>query len=507
MVHFPNEIWLGVANYLKLPTDVCKRKNEAVSEDESITQQTLISLCLVSKQFRTIFQPQLYRNFVKHQRPAAKDRLLKSDSEWQHRYYQQDERSFRITRKQTKLESFLVTIIHRLDLAAMVEYLRIGSFTQDDTHEEVPLHEATSRAFVTALKSFQGYDRLRKHFKRSWEKSLKGGEEGAEVALLLILLPNLRSLRFDSESGSLDYFVKGLFKTILGSDPKSSDSKPAKAVLHKRPAGSQSRLDQSSKILRSLRTLDVWSFDVNYISLGSCVGLLSQPSIASFHGRGLSVDNALLSIQPETTFTSLRRLQLVRCKFDGEGLESVLKRCTKLQSLEINAKFAYESNTMSHIPITQKHLDPLQNMIATLERLRITLHDDYRAVPLDLRSFNKLRYVHVDMALLEARPPYMLDSLPEGIEKVTIRRAYMWMQGVDELLDAMITNRRFSALSSLKVYARDRFHECFLDELDYIQERARALQLHFQVEEDPSRRYSLTWGYGNPDSDSDLDSD
>ncbi|KAH0003757.1 hypothetical protein KCU78_g13729, partial [Aureobasidium melanogenum] len=152
MVHFPNEIWLGVANYLKLPTDVCSCKNEALSKDEKVTQQTLISLCLVSKQFRAIFQPQLYYNFIKNKSSTAQERLLSPESEWQHKYYQQDERSFRAIRKQTKLESFLITIIHRADLAAMVEHLRIGSYPDDVTlprylqklYEEVPLHKATS---------------------------------------------------------------------------------------------------------------------------------------------------------------------------------------------------------------------------------------------------------------------------------------------------------------------------------------------------------------------------
>ncbi|KAG9516747.1 hypothetical protein KCU93_g9023, partial [Aureobasidium melanogenum] len=507
MVHFPNEIWLGVANYLKLPTDLCTRKSEAFDKDEKVTQQTLISLSLTSKQLRAVFQPQLYCSFIKHQRPTARDRLLRSDSEWLHKYYQRDERTYRATRKQTRLENFLTTIIQRPDLAAMVEQLRIGSFTQDDTHEEVPLDKATSRAFVTALRSFEGSDRLRKHFRRSWKKSLKGGEEGAEVALLLTLLPSLRSLRFDLESGSLDYFVKGLFKTFLGSSPNSSTPIP---VLCKRPANSPSRLDQSSQTLRSLRSLDMWSFDGNYISLGSCMGLLVQPSITSFNGRGLCVSTALLSVQPETTFTSLRHLQLVRCKLDGDGLESVLRRCTKLQSLEINTKRPFNPDTVPRSSITDKNLDPLQNMTGTLERLKLMLHENNTAVFLNLKSFGKLRHLHVDMALLDTNghgPLYMHESLPESIEKITIRRAYVWMQDVDRLLDAMIADRRFSALTSLKVYALERSHEYLQDELDYIQERARALQLQFQVGEDPRRRYSYIWRQHNPDFDSGLDSD
>lgn len=231
MVHFPNEIWLGVAKCLKLPTDVRTRKNEAASKDEKLTQQTLLSLCLVSKQLRAVFQPQLYCNFVKHQRPPAKDRLLKFDSEWQHKYYQQDERSFRATRKQTKLECFLITIIRRPDLAAMVEQLRIGSITGNNSlpmclewlYESVPLPKAVSSAFVDSLRSFKGFDRLRNHFRRSWEENLWNGNEGSEVALLLTLLPSLRSLRFDSRSYSYDfeYFMEGLFNAALDPSMKS----------------------------------------------------------------------------------------------------------------------------------------------------------------------------------------------------------------------------------------------------------------------------------------------
>ncbi|KAG9664180.1 hypothetical protein KCU95_g18855, partial [Aureobasidium melanogenum] len=508
MVHFPNEIWLGVANYLRLPTDVCTRRNETPSEDEKINQQAIISLCLVSKQLRAIFQPQLYCNFVKHEESIAQHQLLNSDSERQHKHHQQDERNSRAACEQSRLENFLFTIIHRPDLAAMVEQLRIGLFAPGDTHKKVSLDKSTSRAFVAALRSFEGFDSLRKHFRRSWKKSLKNGDEGAEVALLPTLLPNLCSLRFDSETGGLDYFVKMLLKTTLGSSLKSSTLKSAKRLSHERSVGLQSRLDQSPRILRSLKSLDVWSFDGYIKSLASCVGLLSQPTITSFHGRGLCVYGSLLSIQPEINFTSLLHLQLIRCKLDGEGLESVLKRCTKLQSLEINTKFAYNPDTMSRIPITNKHLSPLQNITNTLERLKIMLHDDYTGVSLDLRSFNKLHYLHVDMALLETTghgPAFMHELLPESIEKVTIRRAHLWTQDLDELLDAMISNRRFPTLSSLKIYTLGWSHEHVQEELDFIQERARALQLHFQVEEDPSRRYSFTWGHDNPDSDSDLD--
>ncbi|KAG9674171.1 hypothetical protein KCU99_g3676, partial [Aureobasidium melanogenum] len=517
MVHFPNEIWLGVANYLKLPTDVCKRKNEAVSEDESITQQTLISLCLVSKQFRTIFQPQLYRNFVKHQRPAAKDRLLKPDSEWQHRYYQQDERSFRITRKQTKLESFLVTIIHRPDLAAMVKHLRIGSFSDNNClpiclkqlYERVPLHKAVSCAFVDALRSFKGFGRFGNRFRRFWEKHLWDGNEGAEVALLLTLLPNLHSLRYDSRSGSLNLFVDELFSTILGPSPKSWILKPARGKLHKHPVELQSSIPQPSQILPVLRVLDVWSFAGYTVPLDSVMHLLSQPFITSFNARGLFGNDPFLSFQPGITFASLRHLQLVRCVLNGRGLEGILKRCTKLQSLVVNIR---SQEALWHTPLITSHFDALQHMTDTLECLTLILPEHDTAVHLDLKSFTKLRYIHVDMPTLTVNhedPPYIHELLPTSIEKIIIRKTWGWIKPhIDRLVDEMTAYRKFPALRILKIHTIPGGNLSYLKEgLEYTKELARELDLRLEIEDDPIERDSWRWGHDDLESGPDLDSD
>lgn len=499
MVHFSNEIWLEVASYLKLPTDVCTRKNEAADKAEKITQQTLISLCHVSKQLHAVFQPQLYCNFVK-------------DSRLQHNHHQLDEPRSRSIRKQPRLENFLATIIQRPDLAAMVEQIRIGSLTPGDAlpsyYEEVDVHKTTSRALVADLRSFKRYDCLSDRFRRSWKKSLRGGDEEAEVALLLTLLPKLRSLRFDLEEGSLNYFMQKIFNIFLDPSSELQILKSTRGMLHKHAVGSQSKLDQSSRILCSLGSLAVRSFDGYKISLENYVGLLSQPSITSFHGRGLTVYGASLSFHSGITFTALRHLQLVRCKLDGDGLESVLKRCTKLQSLTIDTKFALDPDP--RILLTTKHLDPLKNMTGTLERLKLMLHEYNIAASLDLRSFGKLRYLHVDSVLLRTNGNgslYMHELLPTSIEKITIRRAYIWIQEhIDRLLHAMTANRRLSALSTLKVYAFDWDYPGLHFLSESLQEQARGLQLHFQVEKDPSIRYSYSWGHGDPDSDSDLDS-
>ncbi|KAH0384490.1 hypothetical protein KCU92_g4473, partial [Aureobasidium melanogenum] len=380
MVHFPNEIWLGVANYLKLPTDVCSRKNEALSEDEKITQQTLIRLSLVSKQLRAVFQPQLYRNFIKNKRSTAQERLLRPESEWQHKYYQQDEPSLRATRKQTRLENFLTTINQRPDLAAMVEQLRIGSYPDDATlprylqqlYEKVPLHRAISCMLVDALRSFKGFDRLRNHSRKSWEESLRDGGEGAEVALLLTLLPNLLSLRLESTTGSINFLVQELYNTILGPQPKSWTLVPVQGVLRKHPSKVQSISQQQPEILPVLTTLSVRSYGGFQIPMQNWESLLSLPHLETVRGRGLNIYR--MSRQPRPRLTSLQHLQLIRCKFTDSGLQTLLESCTSLRSLEVNTKFAFDPWESGTIPIHTMKLAPIAG---TLEHLTLMMPEKY----------------------------------------------------------------------------------------------------------------------------------
>lgn len=299
MVHFPNEIWLGVANHLQLPTDVCTRRNETLSEDEKINQQAIISLCLVSKQLRAIFQPQLYCSFVKYSSVCARDRLLTADSEWLHKYYQRDERTYRATRKQTRLENFILTIIRRPDLALMVKQLRVGSFNEISS---LPVHlqklyerlhpcRMTSTTLENALRTFQGFERLPHRIKRSWLEQLRNGEEGAEVALLLILLPSLHCLHINSPSGDLGSFIHELRDVILGPEPGSWTLKSVRGKLWKHPVVMQSRSQQPPRILAALKSLSVWSDCGRTISLQQCMDSLSLLPLDSFEGRGLGDDS------------------------------------------------------------------------------------------------------------------------------------------------------------------------------------------------------------------------
>jgi hypothetical protein len=161
-----SEIWLKVAEDFSPPTDVCTGESETIKEHDRVVQQTLVNLCLVSKQLRTIFQPRLYYSFIKFSRSYARNRLLESDSEWRHKYYQCGKQNF--IRKTTRLERFIRTLIHRPDLAVLVTHLRIGIFVEDSAlsgniqklYERLPLHGTLADAFIHALRTFQGFERM-----------------------------------------------------------------------------------------------------------------------------------------------------------------------------------------------------------------------------------------------------------------------------------------------------------------------------------------------------------
>ncbi|KAH0359654.1 hypothetical protein KCU65_g9839, partial [Aureobasidium melanogenum] len=513
MVHLPNEIWLEVASNLDLPA--CASEDETVDEHDKIVQQTLVSLCLVSKQLRTIFQPCLYRSFVKYSRLPARTRLLTADSEWLHKYYQRDERTFRTTRKQTRLENFILTMIHRPDLAFMVEQLRVGSFNQTSSlpvhfqklYERLPLSETIFKTLEKALRTFPGFERLPQWIRRLWLQSLQDGEEEAEVALLLVLLPNLHSLHINSPYGDLGRFVEQLCDVANGPGPRSWTLKSAYGQLRKYPAEMQSRPQQLSQIFAALRSFSVWTTPGGTGSLQRCIKSLSLPLLTSFEANGLEADHKPLETTPN--LASLQHLKLVHCKISGLNLEILLGRCTRLQSLEINSEFAFDPE-MEMPMISAQFLDNLQKSAGTLERLVPLTPEYYYRAPPDLSSFEKLRYLEIDFGFLSFNlgPPYIHDSLPISLRELTLRRVDLRTKPhLKELFDTFSPVPRFPVLSTLRLYALEYDYDDIKEDLIEMNERAQQCHLEYIFEKEPDHNHWWFWWATEPDSDSELDSE
>ncbi|THV89707.1 hypothetical protein D6D27_06294 [Aureobasidium pullulans] len=522
MAHLPNEIWFQVVAYINSPntTSECDDPEDCCDDNDcsNTAQQDLLNLCLVSKQIRAIAQPLLYSGFVKPKTISAVFRLLKPDSEWLHKYFQRDQRSFRTVRNETKLERFLRTLICRPDLAVEVKDLRFDKIYETSSlpsyfqqlYQKLPLPSTTTSIFVDALKRYGGFDRLDIGFRRSWEKSLKDGEEGAEIALLLTLVPTVLVVHLEPFQLSLGYFVQTLCNTILDPMPQPYVLRTACGMLSKEPAESHSLIRQPAPILSFLTTLTVRSPATFSIDIRNCVSLLSLPTLTAFTGE-LLVGN--LSQDEPTHFlevpsNNLRHLQLEHCRIGWRCLEAFLGTFKALQTLKIDTSFAIDPEYW--VPIVKSgFLKALQGMSGTLARLVLMMPEYANEVFLDLRTFTKLRYLEIDLDLLthDGDPPYLHELLPPGIQSLIIRRiVFHILPHLNTLLSTFKDVPEFCDLSVVKVYTMEEEDSCELQEdLFLISERAGLYHLDFDVGREPVENNWWWWWLSPPDSESGSD--
>lgn len=513
MVYLPDEIWLKVAEFVSPPADLCTCECESGRERNAVKQQNLINLCLVSKQLRAAFQPSLYLSFVKFSRLCAHDRLLTSDSEWLHKYFQRDKKIFSTIRKATRLEKFMRTLIQRPDLAVMIKQLHVGSFFETSSlpghlqmmYERLPLQETLASTFVTALQTFRGFERLPLSTRRSWLEDLRNGEEGAEVALLLILLPNLRSLRIESERGDLGRYAQELCDALRGPGPTYWTIESAHGTLQKTPVELQSQLHKPPQILKAVKSLSVWSDCYGLGSLQRCVDLLSLPSLTSFDARGLEQLYRVLHLQPEISFSSLQHLTLEHCKLGGSALQALLTRCVSLRSLVINSEYA--SRLDGPRPrLDAKFFAALQDLTG-LERLTLLVPDYHIDSDLDVSSFEKLRYLELDQDLFSHSQgqAQIHKNLPTSIQQLVIRRATVWIKPhLESFLGTFVPRPMFPDFAELRLYALDEEHDELEEKLIGFQMRASICDVNFEFDVEPAYNHSWFW---LPDSDSESEED
>jgi hypothetical protein len=508
MVHLPDEIWLKIAEYIDPPDTKCTCECESGRERNRVVEQNLINLCLVSKQLRAVFQPGLYRSFVKFSRSGALQRLLTLDSEWLHKYYQRDKKTFRTIRKATRLEKFLSTLIRRPDLAAVMKQLHVGWFVEDSSlpvhfrklYDKLPLHDTLASTFVTALKRFPGFERMCVQSRRSWLAALQDGEEGAEVALLLILLPNLRLLRIESKSADLGRYAQELYNILLSPGPTSWTIKSTGGMLLQHPVDIQVQ-QPPAQMLKALESLSVWSEGVGIGSLRRCVDLFSLPCLTSFDARGLD-QFGVLRLQPQISFTTLQHLTLTHCRLRGPAIRDLLSRCTRLKSLVLSSEYAFKPDEMPSIGA-----ECLAALPDSLERLTLLLPQYMIESTLDVSSIERLRFLEVDEDFFSQSHGLsrMHMSLPTSIQQLIIRRTTMWIKPqLKSFFDTFSLDPKFPNLTILQLYAAEDQHDVLKKELTGFYLRAEECGIEFEFEEEPAHNH---WWFWESDSDSEDGSD
>ncbi|KAI5196905.1 hypothetical protein E4T39_07543 [Aureobasidium subglaciale] len=508
MAHLPNEIWLQIASYHVVPEMACKHAS----------RQTLIALCLVSKQLCAAVQPLLYQDFTKFARPSAIYRLATQDSEWLHKYYQRDSLTFRTVRKTTRLEKFLRTLINRPDLANEIKYLSIEEFHDNNAipywfkelYDKLPLDHTNSILFAHALKNSKAIGRLNHTSQMVWIEHLHDGVEGVEVALLLALVPQLRSLCFQSIETTLGKFVQELCDTLLGPPLRTPLEE-----LSKGPFQVRSQSQKSLEIFPALTSLNLQGrCNKDYrdsLELIQCRNLLSLPTLTRFTGRCLqgSLDPLDSLGRPFPSYPSLahlRHVELQHCKIEGQGLEAFLGRSNALVSLKIDSDHAF--CPWGNLPfISANFFTSLQELTNTLERLTLMIPEYQNTICLDLSGFGKLHYLEVDMSLMirDDHPSYIAELLPSSIQEVYIRRATQGIiPHVKSLLPFISDPSPLINLYSVRVAVWDKDDDDFLSELVDIEEQAADHMFDFEIDVES---ISSHWWAHHYDTDSDLGSE
>lgn len=442
MAQFLDEIWLRIVVHLT-PSHHLQDL-----EEYKVKQHALASLCLVSKAHHAIAQPALYRTFVKFGSPRLAEKDFVNNFE-----ISLMKISLQI-RQNTRLEKFLRTLIQQPQLACNVKHVRIDHYYFCHSRRpgfglvgKSPFDPVLGEDFVLALRDVTGPSRHRYPAHLLWAQCLKTGQEEAELALLLAILPNLRSLDLeasDSDPGRRGFCVSLLFKSTASYrawafHDISTDHAPVFShleVFNVRPPSIQESL----------------------VSMPDCIPLLTLPTLRSFTAHGMRFHYHV------TPPNHLRHLKFEYSVTDGPFLETLLKTSSSLETLEINSHFV----TNPHIPydrvkrwltITSQHQSTFQNALnkvsGTLQRLVLAMPEYVFGRVLDLHTFTKLRHLELEMKALlgntNSQPPDFTTLLPYGLEHLCLRRSYYEtvIKSAITLLQAVPSS--FSHLKTLKI--------------------------------------------------------
>jgi F-box-like len=210
------------------------------------------------------------------------------------------------------------TLLDRPRLALLV---REAMFEVSDVEDMSPMNKELLGSFVvdslhTAVATTGIFDRER----AAWVADFKAGRSDARQALMLSMLPNLRTLLLDVYSpfqyiNTLAQHVSGL-ALVSRSTPRSSSEKRQEPTCQ--------------RALASLRDVRIEA----QMSLGydETLPIMSLPSLQSLHTQGLSASR--YSWEPPPDSSVVRRLGLHRCEMSEDEVFLMLRSCKALRTLE-----------------------------------------------------------------------------------------------------------------------------------------------------------------------------
>ncbi|KAH0376553.1 hypothetical protein KCU92_g9716, partial [Aureobasidium melanogenum] len=270
-------------------------------------------------------------------------------------------------------------------------------------------------------------------WQEDWRKELREGDEIAEVALLMVLLPNVRCLDLGTSSGTYGTYVHDLWSQLLG--PQST-----KKVEH---YGQDLDIDvdfasQSSEPPLILSRLEYFNARVDSFLWKSAPKIhivspiLTIPSLKIFYGWGLQQE--YWSENVRLPLAHLKEVFLNDCRVSEDVLIVIIGCCKRLESLDV-----VFSRWTDEVNLSISFLMALSQRKETLKRLTLFLPEFYEHrndrelfinAPWDLRDLTNLETLSLDYEIIFSEDadvdPYDPDNvkfpynLPESIEQLNI---------------------------------------------------------------------------------------
>ncbi|THX18081.1 hypothetical protein D6D13_00375 [Aureobasidium pullulans] len=493
MVNLPNEILLEVVrNY---PTFTRLRHPDDVLEQYNLVKNTLASLCLVSKSWRDIAQPLLYRAYIKTEKndpnqdedeyDAAKIDAMEERGE-DTSELTDEEMGFTGQRKPIQLEKFIRTMIERPDLAAEVECLSISNYWDEIASIErrfgrTDVNAALGEMMVEASKRVPPqeikWNWRSSEWQESWRDDLREGDEVAEVALLMFLLPNIRWLDLGTSSADYGIQVQDIWRQLLGSQSK------AKVEHHGQEQEIEADFLSQTGNPAILSRLEYFSARADSFlykdapTINTVSEILTIPSLKSFYGFGLQEEHWSYNVR--LPLGHLKELFFNECRVSEEVLITLVDSCEQLESLDV--AFSYYTDEIS---LSARFIYALARCKETLKELTLFLPDEcdsrsrrelFINAPFDLRRLANLDTLSFDYDILfqERHPDPEPDhpdnvkfphNLPESIERLNVENCR---------LDEDMARHAASLVATKQKYNKLKFVEFNFKTLEPVNDRER----------------------------------
>lgn len=231
-------------------------------------------------------------------------------------------------------------MIERPDLAEQVECLSISNYwdenerrpyARDDVNKA--LGEAMYNASLKVPPQKTPWEwRYPSEWQESWRTELREGDELAEVALLMVLLPNVRFLDLGTSSETYGSYVHDLWRQLLGWQSKRTIVHLGwEMVVH----GDFLSQTETPLILSRLEYFSARvdnSIYENAPNIDIVEEILTIPTLKQFYCWGLEQPSCETLCLP---LAHLKKVYLDDCRVSEDALACIADSCKQLECLDV----------------------------------------------------------------------------------------------------------------------------------------------------------------------------